>query len=149
MNHQVNDKITLASGRVLEFQVPPLKLAMKLKCLVFRLALATDIGNTKLGDAMKAGNVSIDGLLVNDLKNVFCGLLGSDELDAVLLECMKAGSTLEGQRITESIFEPPEFRRDFLPCQKEVGWRTLSPFFADAGSLLSGLGSLTTTKSPT
>ena len=142
MSYQANEKVTLPSGRQLEFQMPSLAISNRLKCLVFRLAKDTNVAGVNLESLKKGTDLA-------PLVAVFCALLGSEELDAMLLTCMKQGSLLEGQKITEQTFEAADFRRDYIPCQKEVGWRTLSPFFQDAGSLLSGLGSLTTTPNPT
>ena len=146
---QTNERVVLPSGRALEFQDPGWALSCKLKCLVFQLARQTNIGDMNLGDALKGGGLSMEKVEVNDLKNVFCTLLGSEELDKLLLACMKGGSLLNGVRITDQTFEDVILREDFIPCQKEVGWRTLSPFFKSLGSLLSALGIQTTTPSPT
>lgn len=136
---QTNPSVKLASGRTLEFQHPGLKLGNKLKCMLFQLAQKTSVGDMKIGEALKGGGLSMEKIEVNDLKNIFCALLGSEELDALLLVCMKGGSTLDGSRITDSTFENQDFMRDYIPCQMEVGQRTLSPFFVDGASLLSTL----------
>ena len=146
---QLNEKVTLPSGRVLEFQDPGWQASCRLKCLVFQIARQMELGEMNLGDALKGGGLTIEKIEVNDLKNVFCSLLGSEELDKMLLVCMKGGSLLNGVRITDQTFEDVALREDWIPCQKEVGWRTLSPFFKSLGSLLSGLGLPATTKSPT
>ena len=76
-------------------------------------------------------------------------ILGSEQLDAVLMEIMQSGCLLSGLRIDKQTFETAEGREYYLPCAEEVGVRTLAPFFKHAGSLLSGLGSLTKTPSQT
>jgi hypothetical protein len=149
MSHQVNDKVPLPGGSMLEYQRPPFALAMELKRTVAALIAKADIGQTSLGSVMsKAGGLTAADIKLADLKNLLATFLGSKELDGMLMQCMKAGSLINGMRITDETFETAEGLELFLPCAEEVGVRTLAPFFKHAASLWSGLGSLTTTKSP-
>ena len=150
MSHQVNDKVPLPGGAMLEYQRPPFALAMELKRTVAALIAKADIGHTSLGSVMgKGGGLTAADIKLADLKNLLATFLGSKELDGMLMECMKAGSLLNGMRITSETFETAEGLELFLPCAEEVGTRTLAPFFKHAASLWSGLGSLTKTPSPT
>ena len=149
MSHQINEKVTLPGGAVLEYQRPPFALAMELKRTVAAIVGKADIGQTSIGSLMgKGGGLTPGDIKLADLKNLLASFLGSKELDGMLMECMKAGSLLNGLRITTETFETAEGLELFLPCAEEVGTRTLAPFFKHAGSLWSGLASLTTTKSP-
>ena len=146
---QQNEKVALPGGVELEFQMPPLALALKLKRVVAGLVAGADVGNTKLGSLMAKGGFTLDAVSLGDVKNLVAAFLGSEQLDAVLMEIMQSGCLLSGVRIDKQTFETAEGREYYLPCAEEVGVRTLAPFFKHAGSLLSGLGSLTKTPSQT
>jgi len=61
------------------------------------------------------------------LKDLFCSLVYSDELEKCLWACMKR-ATYNGHKITPDTFEEIEARQDYLEVISEVGQFNLTPF---------------------
>lgn len=117
----------LLSGAELTLQAPPFGVASKLFKTVARELLAVKIDITvnpsKLKDLLEREAP------MNDLKNVLCGLAGSDAVEAALWECMRRCS-YNGVAIEPTkTFEDEQAREDYLAAAWEVMRFSLLPFF--------------------
>lgn len=130
--------LTLESGAKLVINHVSLASAFKLKRLVSRELLKV---NLSFSDAMipaimskNRNNViaALSGTEVNSLKDALLSLLGSEEIDEALVDCMLKW-TLDGKPIKFETFEPDERRGDLYPCALEVAKEALLPFFSHLG----------------
>lgn len=137
------DAITLPSGHTLELGDPGLQAAKKLLKTIARELKQVDV-------SLEIESLAnLDSLLkqdVNQFKNLFLQIVGSDAIESCIAEC-SVKSMLEGQRITGSTFEPRDLRPDYLPVAWEVMKFNVTPFFASL-SLPSSILSAAPSKSP-
>lgn len=139
---------TLPSGRTLAIGIAPFAVANKLRKVVAAELLVVEVDVGKIDPkklTLDADLLSLDGKLLNTLKNVVCKLMASDAVENAFFECA-ARCTIDGQKITrgtgseQGTFDAPEARGDFLPTAWEVIRANLAPFFAglDLSSLTGG-----------
>lgn len=135
-----NETVTLPSGRELVLQAPDFALANRL-----RRAIAKELAATKIEIALPVGPAAFARALdrdfpANDLKNVLCGLLGSEEIETILAQCM-ATCLYNGTKISSpgTFEEDKQARADYLPIAWEVIRFSLAPFFEGLASKLSTL----------
>lgn len=144
------DTKTLPSGRTLAIGIAPFSAANKLRKVVAAELLLVEVDVGKI-DAKKltldADLLSLDGKLLNTLKNVVCKLMASDAVENAFFECAQR-STIDGAKITrgtgseQGTFDAPEARGDYLPSAWEVIRANLAPFFVglDLSFLTAGAG---------
>lgn len=116
------EKTTLKSGAVLELQMAPFAVSMRL----FKT----------IANELKAVDIHLDGISfkeikntdINGIKNAVFQLLGSDAVETALKSCMER-CLYNGLKITPDIFENPEARADYLVVAWEVTKFNLAPFF--------------------
>lgn len=116
------NEIQLNSGAVLAVSIAPFSSSKKLLNVVMQELKDVDL---ELENLDLANFASQD---INTLKNAICQLLGSENLERAVFECM-AKCTYNGSRIVKDTFEPEEARADYLPCAWEVIKANLRPFF--------------------
>lgn len=123
----MKESLTLASGAELRLQLPSFAVSMKLlKCI------AAELKSVHI-DITLDGGADLQKLLQRDLpvdmlKNAVCQLIGSDQLERALAECMKS-FMYRGEKIVPGTFEDEDARGDYLPVAWEVIQFTLAPFF--------------------
>lgn len=132
---------TLDSGRSLSMNIAPLGVAGRLKRIFFAVLKSANIEiSPELVAAAVTRNparlmAAIAGEDVNSVKNVFCALMASEELEDAVFDCMER-CTLDGQNINRKLFEAEELRADLVPVAWEVAQINLRPFFEGLASLL-------------
>lgn len=130
----MNETLTLKSGRSVELQMASFAVAMKLFKTIANELKQVDV---QLGSFNLE---TIKGTDVNAIKNAVFQLLGSDNVERAVRECM--GRCLyQGNKIVADTFEPEDARQDYLPVAWEVVKYNLAPFF-------KGLDLSSMTKSP-
>ena len=119
------DAITLKSGHVLELGAPEFKSAKRLLKVCARELKTVDINleGLDLENLKKLKNADA-GFLVKALLQI----IGSDEVEACILECARK-SLLNGSQVKPETFEPEDMREDYLPVAWEVMRVSLVPFF--------------------
>ena len=107
---------------------------------VAELSMASFAVSARLFKAManelKLVDVDIEGvdlskvqdMDLNAIKNAILQLLGSDQIEKYLFDCM-ARCTYQGQKITTATFDTEEARGDYLPIALEVIKLNVLPFF--------------------
>jgi len=106
---------------------------------------------------LELGNISAQGInSVEDLKNVasensalvsfiiekVIQIIIDKNLKTILYQCMER-SLYNGQKIVKEVFQPVESRKDYYHVCFHVLLENLAPFFANLGSLLSGISTPT------
>ncbi len=126
----MNERKTLASGRVLLLQLSSFAVSSRLRKVVM-----TELKQVNLKDVMKlAGGMTPDQLLasgdlpIDTLKDLVCQFLASDAVESALWDCMKV-CQYQGEKITTETFENEDARADYLPAAWEVMVLNLAPFF--------------------
>jgi len=71
---------------------------------------------------------TLKGSDVNAIKNALFQLLGSDNVERAVADCM-ARCLYRGVKITPATFEPEDARPDYFPVAWEVVKFNLAPFF--------------------
>ena len=117
----MNLKKTLDSGAVLEVTMAEFKIGHRL----FK-AVMQEIKDVNMPDGAN---------VVNMIKDVATGLLSSEEVEAVLWECM-GRATYNNQKVNPSLFEDEGIREDYLVVAKEVLVFNLTPFIKNLSFLL-------------
>lgn len=134
----MNEKKTLASGRVLILQMASFAIASRLMKAVAGELKAVKLGDAlKLSGAMTAADLMQADLPVDALKDLVCQLLGSEPVEEAVRECMK-GCQYNGEAMGADTFEPEDARQDYLPAAWEVMTLNLTPFFKSLSSKFSG-----------
>lgn len=105
--------VTLPSGALLQIGTVPFDATNNLKKAVMKEVKAIPMTSTKI--------------LIDLSKDYVCGILGSDEVEKCLWECMKR-CLYNGMKIDKATFESEEARSDFTDVQMEVGQHCLLPF---------------------
>lgn len=129
---------TLPGGARLECDMAPFQVGHRLMKSVMReigkINVSLGIKDRTLKDIM---DVELTDGAINTIKDVVTALIASEEVEAVLWECM-GRATYNGRKMSPETFEDAAARADYLPVVKEVLFHNLSPFFKSLGSLLPG-----------
>jgi hypothetical protein len=84
-------------------------------------------------------NVSSMSNLLDNIKDLFFGLMTSEKFDRIIFKCL-ASCTYNGIKITKQLFDDmPEARQDYYQIIKECVEINLNPFLKSLTSQLSTL----------
>ena len=139
------ENITLKNGHVLGLTIADFGPANRLRKEIVR-----ELRNVKIDTELDLTNpkklleLEMDAKTLNTVKDLICQLLGSDAVEAAVMECAKK-CTLQGEKITPASFVKEDAREDFLVVAWEVIKTNVGPFFA--GLDLKSLASATAPKS--
>lgn len=129
-------KMTLKSGATLDVTRSPFVIGHKLFKTVLKEMKQV---NLKLG--LKEGqsfgslaSLELTDDALNTVKDAFCILLSSEEIEEVLWECMLR-STYNGRKIDKALFNEDPITADYLEVAKEVMTINLIPFRQSLESL--------------
>lgn len=136
----MSETVTLKSGRTLVLNTAPFAVGRKLLKQVALELRAVNVDVTNLDLNLEVGSLMQDPRALTTIKNLFCQLIASDEIETAMFECA-ARCTIDSQKINRDAFEAPDMRGDFLPVAWEVIRHNLTPFFANLSlsSLASGV----------
>ena len=135
----MSEKVTLLSGNFLELDYVSFRLSQELLQVLTSELKKIDIDIDKL-DLKSLASKKLDGKTITTLKNLLFGILGSKELDDVLLKCFAKCIYNNNQKVTEDLFETNiSARADYYNICWEVIRFNLSPFFRslNLGSFIS------------
>lgn len=128
--------MTLKSGATLDVTRSPFVIGHKLFKTVLKEMKQV---NLKLG--LKEGqsfgslaSLELTDDALNTVKDAFCILLSSEEIEEVLWECMLR-STYNGHKIDKALFNEDPITADYLEVAKEVMTINLIPFRQSLESL--------------
>lgn len=133
-------KKTLASGATLEITRSPFVISHKLfKTVVRELKEGVDLKiGLKEGQSLsKLTDMDLSDEAINTVKDAILTLLSSEEIEAVLWECMPR-VTYNNQKITRELFDDEKAVVDYLEIVKEVAIFNLTPFGKSLASLFPG-----------
>jgi hypothetical protein len=137
----VKTEVTLPSGSKLGLQIASFSdagllrrvLARELKTV--RVEISPDLLPAIVSGDRKLILAAFGANDVNFLWSIFLQVLGSEELELAVFECMKScvlarAGTGPAVKILPETFRSEEAREDFLPCAWEVMKFNLRPFFS-------------------
>ncbi len=110
-------------------------------CIILQSAIMEEAKKLKIdiGDMDISLNVSSISNLLDNIKDLFFGLMTSDKFDRIIFKCL-ASCTYNGIKITKQLFDDmPEARQDYYQIIKECVEINLNPFLKSLTSQLSTL----------
>ena len=127
------------STEMKEFELPS---GAKLRVALAPFADGRDLYQAVMREAKSLHINMSEEIDVNLLKDMFCTLLASKEIEACVFKCMQK-SLYNDSKITEDVFEPEEARQDYIECLFKVTWENVHPFgkalFAEYGTIFQGV----------
>lgn len=110
-------------------------------CIILQSVIMEEAKKLKLdiGDMDISLNVSSMSNLLDNIKDLFFGLMTSDKFDRIIFKCL-GSCTYNGVKITKQLFDDmPEARQDYYQIIKECVEINLNPFLKSLTSQLSTL----------
>lgn len=142
-------KKTLKSGATLDITRSPFVVGHKLFKTIAKELKGVDV---KLGlkEGQTLGNLTnfeVSDEAINTVKDLFCTILSSQEVEDILWECM-IKATYNGQKINRELFDNDQAAEDYLEISKEVMSVNLIPFQKSLASLFPNMQILKPIESP-
>lgn len=110
-------------------------------CIILQSVIMEEAKKLKIdiGDMDISLNVSSMSNLLDNIKDLFFGLMTSDKFDRIIFKCL-GSCTYNGIKITKQLFDDiPEARQDYYQIIKECVEINLNPFLKSLTSQLSTL----------
>ena len=110
-------------------------------CIILQSVIMEEAKKLKLdiGDMDISLNVSSMSNLLDNIKDLFFGLMTSEKFDRIIFKCL-GSCTYNGIKITKQLFDDiPEVRQDYYQIIKECVEINLNPFLKSLTSQLSTL----------
>lgn len=110
-------------------------------CIILQSVMMEEAKKLKIdiGDMDISLNVSSMSNLLDNIKDLFFGLMTSEKFDRIIFKCL-GSCTYNGVKITKQLFDDmPEARQDYYQIIKECVEINLNPFRKSLTSQLSTL----------
>lgn len=110
-------------------------------CIILQSVIMEEAKKLKIdiGEMDISLNVSSMSNLLDNIKDLFFGLMTSDKFDRIIFKCLNS-CTYNGVKITKQLFDDmPEARQDYYQIIKECVEINLNPFLKSLTSQLSTL----------